>query len=246
MQATASGLIEAIKNTFTSASEWDKIPLPEPYWDGTKWVKKGTGLYNYGGGGIGGWGSLCGTPNGACAVLGLMGLPSAAASELMGWYQLASIPDEKWGNELAGYVTPVPYQSVPAIEHDHYVPTVAHSQLCHTSISTFCDANGIALGANAAGLPYMDPSKADRCGKLCGDTAYKAAELINEIILYSSITPQYELPAAVAACLHCHNDSSSDVNRYDISGKLDCNICHINPTTVGRRHPYHGGGGGMR
>jgi len=246
MQATASGLIEAIKNTFTGASEWDKIPLPKPYWDEENgvWKKAGTGLYNYGGGGIGGWGSLCGTPNGACAVFGLMKIYSQCASELMGWYQLASIPSEIW---TTPYTTPEQYGSIPTIPHNHYVPTVAHSQLCHTSISKFCDVNGIALGSNPAGLPWEDPSKTDRCGKLCGDTAYKAAELINEMIEYGEIAPQYELPAAVAACLHCHNDSTSDVNRNDISGKLDCTICHTDPTTVGRRHPYHhGGGGGMR
>jgi hypothetical protein len=196
-------------------------------------------LYNYGGGGIGGWGSLCGTLNGACAVLNLMNIHGKCSSELMGWYQTASIPSDRWATP---YTTEAPWKIVTSLDHENYTPTVANSQDCHVSISKFCAVNGIALGANPAGLPYTDPNKGDRCGKLCGDVAARAAELINEVILYGSVTPQYELPATVAACLHCHNDSTSDVNRKDISGKLDCTICHTDPTTVGRRHPYGCGG----
>lgn len=171
-----------------------------------------------------------------------MALPSSLAKELMGWYQLAEIPSARWATP---YTTPEEYKGITTLDHDNYTPTVANSQLCHISISKFCAVNGIALGSNAAGLPYSDPSKTDRCAKLCGDVAAKAAELINEHML-DTFTAEYELPAEVAACLHCHNDKTSDVNRKDISGTLDCTICHTDPTKVGRHHPGgHGGGGGM-
>lgn len=178
--------------------------------------------------------------NAACAVFSLMDLPSSLAKELMGYYQATAFPTDRWATP---YTTPPEYKGISTYDHDNYVQTVAHSQLCHISISTFCAVNGIALGANEAGLPYLDPSKTDRCAKVCGDIAAKAAELINAHMA-GTFAAEYELPAEVAACLHCHNDSSSDVNRKDISGTLDCSICHTDPTTVGRRHPFGGGGGG--
>ncbi len=163
----------------------------------------------------------------------------------MGYYQATAFPTDRWATP---YTTPPEYKSITSYDHDNYVQTVAHSQLCHISISTFCAVNGIALYENGAGLPYEDPSKTDRCAKVCGDIAAKAAELINAHMA-GTFVAEYELPAEVAACLHCHNSSAADKttnpdSRRDISGTLDCRICHTDPTTVNRRHPFGGGGGG--
>ncbi|MBO8127063.1 MAG: C_GCAxxG_C_C family protein, partial [Firmicutes bacterium] len=52
-------------------------------------------MYRYGGGGVALWGTLCGTLNGACAMINLV-VPAAdvgkLCNELLGWYSETALP----------------------------------------------------------------------------------------------------------------------------------------------------------
>ena len=219
MDSAASGLIEAFKIEFDGeVPDWDRIAL---------------GMYYYGSGGIRCWGTLCGIPNGCCALLSLLSLHGPLASEVLGQYSGTEFPTSKlrtlfedpyygYGG-TGGYIwswTPVPDDQVLA-------HTVSHSPLCHVSISKWCYAAGVDLGT----CPWEDedfaPSaKNDRCGKICADMAGYTAELINYYATTSGVETPYVLPEETAECKRCHFKSGNPGDSPAQCGLMDCEECH--------------------
>ena len=50
------------------------------------------GSFNYGGGGVNAWRSICGGPNGGSALLAQMGAPTNVKDEYMAWYEKTTPP----------------------------------------------------------------------------------------------------------------------------------------------------------
>ena len=222
MNGAASGLMEALA-TALPGSDWDQIPF-----GATSWFK-------YGGGGINCWGTLCGVPNGCCAVLNLIGIYTGALGDkVLGYYSQTEFPtsavydayDSSWSGP-----EPIPDDEVLA-------RTVSNSPLCHVSISKWCDAAGVSLAStDEEGRKY----KNDRCGKICADMAAFTAELINDTATY-----EFALNDDTAACMECHTTGSTVAPAQ--CGKMDCAGCHTGEAAiVGSKHPGNigGGGGGM-
>lgn len=161
-------------------------------------------MFKYGAGGAYSWGTLCGALNGALAVI-------AVASE-----KHAEI-----GNELIGWYTKFPF---PSDKHEAYckVPkqntTVSDSPLCHVSVSKWAVANGAKIN---------EAMKKDRCAKVTGDTAAKAAELLNQA-LDGAIVAAYQVPAEFSHCMQCHQGASSMLDNEQ--GKMNCLSCHDDHT----------------
>jgi hypothetical protein len=214
MQSAVSGVMQAFKAEFaTDGTDWDFIPYD---------------MYTYGAGGIGGWATLCGVPNGCIALLNLIGLHNALGSDLLGHYSSTEWPssqlpdlydDAYYGNGGTGGYTWVKH---PLPDVDVLAHTVSNSPLCHISISKWCYAAGVSLTDKGA---YGYEHKNDRCGKLCADLAAYTAELINHYALNGTSADPYTLPAETATCGICHKSNSTETGPAT-TGKMDCVECH--------------------
>lgn len=222
MSAAASGFVEAMQVAH-APSEWDEIPIGPTSW------------FVYGGGGVGGSGSLCGVPNGVCLVLNMCGQHSLA-SKVMDYYSWTPFPTD--AVDLA--YDPDTWHSskqVP-IPLEYLEPTVAESPLCHVSISKYCAAMGVTLAeTDGQGNVY----KNDRCAKIACDVAAFALELMQGVS-YTAHGPSN----ATATCMTCHNSSATSVIPAT-QGNMECAGCHTNEAViVGRNHGKAGGGGPKR
>jgi hypothetical protein len=154
----------------------------------------------YGASGTGSWGTLCGALNGAAAAFGLFyGRKESTEmiDALFRWYEKAELPSFKPSVVMLDFTPP---------------PTVIDSALCHVSVSKWCYETGNDMHSN---------KRTERCARVTGDVARKAAEIINDKILGKNIlsTPGEN----VITCKRCHDkDKDSDIAK----GKMDCGTCH--------------------
>lgn len=177
---------------------------------GYPWTMIPTDMFKYGQGGNAGWGSLCGAQNGASAIM----------SMVLGKDALGAV------GELNGYYTTAP---IPSDKHESYAKfkgqktTVCKTINCHDSVAMWLDATGFNL-KDPEGVAQRD----ERCAKLTGDVAAKAAELLNAKKIDNNFAAVFKAPAGNATCLTCHEPVL-------ISGKqVGCTTCH---TTKASNHP---------
>jgi hypothetical protein len=159
----------------------------------------------YGSGGIGGIGSVCGTIN-ACGLL--FNLFAKSQQDLFSLCQEASLWYEN--AELPAYKPIKPKEDIPIVR------SVAHSNLCHLSSTSW---------ANASGLKLMTPQHFERCNRLVADVAMKAVSMLNE---YSEgkITLKEKLNAFSQGCLSCHGPEKVKAN---VASGMTCDTCHKDP-----------------
>ena len=164
-------------------------------------------MMKYGAGGVGGWGSLCGTVNGGAAIIGLFERDDKRrenlVAQLFSWYETTELPM---------------YQPKVAQDSSATPKTVAGSVLCHVSAGKWCSESG-----NEVGSPEMK----ERCRQLTADVAGKTVELLNanlhEPCKFAGLSPE------VKSCLSCHNKEL-----HDTMGKMQCNSCHHQ---LSKKHP---------
>jgi hypothetical protein len=199
--------------------------------DGTDWDFVPYDMYLYGGGGIGGWATLCGIANGCPALCNLIGLHGALGSDILGhyasseWPITATLPDLYYDDNGYG---PTNYPSewaaakTPMSRDDVLANVIPYSPLCHVSISKWCYAAGVHLGTmGTEGFQH----KNDRCGKLASEMAGYTAELINYYALNGASGDTYVIPTDTADCQVCHVKGSTDKGAAQL-GKMDCLECH--------------------
>ncbi len=155
-------------------------------------------MMDWAGAGVVGFGTLCGTLNGASAAIGLICDSQDArafVSDLMTWYSETALPT----NELA------PTGDLPQ--------SVAASNLCHVSLTHWCRTSGFASGS---------PERLERCSRVSGDVAAKAVQMLNEGAL------GLQVPAAKTTCRSCHYMGPDyDAGQFT-HGEMNCLTCHIN------------------
>jgi len=170
-------------------------------------------MMNYGGGGVKGWGTLCGTLNAAAAVISLVRDSKSSTpiiNELMGWYTEALLPGDKSNM----------YAESGAFAVDKGIKTLTQNQsgspLCHVSVTMWCRTAGFEIGS---------PEQIERCARVAGDVAAKAVGLLNaqEDGLFQA---EYVMPASTAECLECHGPEK-EVACAD--HKMLCVQCHGMP-----------------
>jgi hypothetical protein len=159
-------------------------------------------LFKYGHGGVGGYGSVCGTLNGAAALIGLLitdkNVQDKMITDLFWWYEKEPLP-------LFSPSTPA-YDHIP-------VKSVSNSVLCHASNTNWC---------KTAGFKVDSKERKERCRRMTADVTMKVTTSLNEIFENAYIT-SVQPDETVNTCLICHG-SEGKVNNTAV--KMNCNSCH--------------------
>jgi hypothetical protein len=194
--------------------------------DAANWATIPKNLFNYGGGGVNGWGTLCGTCNGSAAIIKMMKkstgpVDSTLVDGALEYYAGTPLPTN--GTEISarrGGWTP----SRTVLPN---VPTsTAHSQLCHASLSEWMMTSGAQDGS---------VEQKDRCAKACFDMAFHTVELLNAW-LADGTKPATAWAANIAACAPCHLPSKNPDNTTKpavapMKSKMTCDSCHDESAT---------------
>jgi hypothetical protein len=154
-------------------------------------------MMDWGGAGVVGFGTLCGTLSGACAAIGLVcdGRDARAfVSDLLTWYSETALPTNAHA----------PGGALPQ--------SVAGSNLCHVSLTRWCRSSGYASGS---------PQRAERCARLAGDVAAKTAEMLNRG------APGLEKPSEKTVCRACHYMGPDYEAGQFTHGEMNCLTCHV-------------------
>jgi len=168
---------------------------------GTPWDTLPVDMFKYGKGGTFNWGTLCGALNGSLYVINL-----ATGTSV-----------DQLGNELIGWYTTNPFPSSLMDSYARFTrvrQSVSDSPLCHLSVGKWCQATHSEISSD---------EKKDRCAKVAGDTAAKAAELINAWKA-GTFKGVYAPNAVFTSCLSCHNGATSQLDNEQ--GLADCTECH--------------------
>lgn len=187
MYAVFRGLVE----TWGAARSASSVPFP-------------FAMMDYGHGGSGGYGSLCGALNGAAAAISLFEpaprLRDVLIVDLYKWYESAALP----------HFQPASGAALPT--------SVAGSVLCHASISRWCGASKED--------PYS-ASRGERCRRLSADVTARTAEQLNRHLR----EPRREtaIPTDAAGdCLQCHAPKGRP--EVTVRTLMSCTACHHVPT----------------
>jgi len=169
-------------------------------------------MMRYGDSGANGWGSLCGSLNGAMAAIGLFASTSATRAALC----------DELGNYYERTMLPI-FKPTDADEAEVMPQTIANSVLCHISSGKWVEL---------AQVRSDSPERTERCSRLSADIARKAAEILNlNIAALNSKdvkpTVEYKRPEPTATCVSCHDKKGTN---SDIIGKASCNECHPDKT----------------
>jgi len=171
-------------------------------------------MFIYAKGGMVGWASLCGAVNGASCAINMVTNEEDSTklvNELLGWYTKATFPSDTSnqyavnGEYLVGGKTSA-----------ELAQSVSGSILCHASVTNWCKMSGYASGAD---------ERSERCGRLAGDVAAKAVELLNQHA-EGTFVPVFEIPSEAQYCRTCHSKGKDYELGQFTRGKMNCGICH--------------------
>ncbi len=179
------------------------------------------GLLQYGFGGVVGWGTICGSLQGGIMIMNMVVKNKKDWEELgrmlLRWYETTPFPSKKI-NEYA-----VKHELyVKKLKSDKWLPqSVSGSVLCHVSVGKWCERSGYASGSK---------ERSERCGRLTGDVAARAVELLNAYFeggmeAVKEIS-KFKLSATTAACRNCHYKGKDYEIGQFTRGYLQCESCH--------------------
>lgn len=159
-------------------------------------------LFKYGHGGVGGYGSVCGTLNGAAALIGLFitdkTVQDKMIADLFRWYEKEPLPEFS-----------------PNSPNLDFLPekSVSNSVLCHASNTNWC---------KTAGFKVDSEERKERCRRMTADVSMRVAASLNAVIENSYIA-SVQNDETVNTCVTCHGNEGK-VNNTAV--KMSCNPCH--------------------
>ena len=181
---------------------------------GEPYISFPTMFMKYGEGGVVGWGSLCGGLNGSCAAINLVAGENykPLVNELTAWYSTTPMPTEISNNYAVNHEFLVTeYKSDKALAQ-----SVSNSTLCHASVTNWCKASGFASGSS---------ERSERCGRLTGDVAARAVELLNSLA-DGEFEAVISLSEDTQTCRTCHSKGKDYELGQWTRGKESCTSCH--------------------
>jgi hypothetical protein len=174
----------------------------------------------FGGGGVAGYGSICGAALGGVLIINSIVSDASARTgmltELLRWYEGFAFP---------AYVPVAIDAAETGTTKDFSASGVAalqrapQSHLCHSSVSDWCAANGVSAGG---------ADKKARCARLTADVAGKAAEMVNTYLAGTGTWTAPAIDAQSATCLGCHPGSSTV---QPVASGMKCGSCHTDKLT---------------
>jgi hypothetical protein len=163
-------------------------------------------MFEYGKAGIHGWGTLCGSLNGAAACFQILSkTPAPLTTALFTWYEREALPDY-----------------LPKGAKFPNIPVVAGTPLCHLSVSHWC---------KAAGKKVSSQERAERCGALSASVARKAVLLL--AAQHAGEALPVALSERAQTCGGCHEQGGFLENTRS---KMDCTSCHWTGPVPGDVH----------
>ena len=193
------------------------------------WATLPNNIFRFGGGGIAGWGTICGTLNGAAAILGMLVSTGAhrvtLTDAIFQYYAKTALPTNNAYLSTQGQLGSLGAWTPATLPQNNVPTSVADSPLCHSSLVQWTMATGIKDAS---------PGQKDRCGKASFDVAYKLTELLNAYFaaITASATPApgaVALDPSVTACRTCHVTYTG--------ARMGCTSCHDMTTTDGHFLP---------
>lgn len=200
------------------------------------WLKIAKGLFNYGGGGINSWRSICGCTNAGANVIKLATGISGNIDEYLRWYEKTLLPtNATYVDYASGEWTPAGDSPTAApsagwgsatnqlaIPYNNAPKSKAGSVLCHASLTNWRIAGGQWEATHTG-------AQSERCGKLCYDSVYKQATMINAWM--AGTTYAGTLDASYSSCGEgtgsaCHGTTSGAYGNPYAQAKMKCDSCH--------------------
>jgi hypothetical protein len=203
----------------------------------------------FGGGGVAGYGSICGAVLGGVLLTNMVvqnpttppqdetkpqDVRANLMTELMRWYETYEFPayvptqvdakEHANADPAAALVTTLPFGNDPAVGNPESMRLAPGSHLCHASVSGWCAAQHVS----AAG-----PDKLARCARLTADVAGKTAEMLNQYLGSDRLTFAVTSQNGTTGCTTCHTkDKASDPLATpvrlgpSVASGMSCTSCH--------------------
>ncbi len=166
-------------------------------------------MMEYGHGGVGGYGTICGALNGAAALMGLFvadkKMRDLMTIDLFKWYEKTELP----------VFTP----KKPLLDHTPG-KSVAESVLCHASMISWTKASDNRVESQ---------QRKERCRRLTADVAFRLNIVLNQF--HEKNCPLAHInDTETQSCLNCHG---SDGKLGNTASNMNCASCH--DTSLGHR-----------
>ncbi|TKB48161.1 cytochrome C [Ferrimonas sediminicola] len=186
-----------------------------------------TNITVYGGGGVNGWGSICGCVNAsAMAVNMLAGVDRAAVIDaVFRYYEKTPMPrgDSDFLNSIGAPTRQA--DDGELLNAELIGQSVANSILCHTSVTNWSAAS--KFGAKHA-------AKLERCAQITAEIAFITVEFLNQSLV-GTLSAERGAEGNVE-CAACHKPTALEPDGYvaaDVNAKVECQTCHSSHEQLG-------------
>jgi hypothetical protein len=184
-------------------------------------------MFRYGGGGVAGWGTICGTLNGSSQLFDILLFDPKKPKD----YQIPINHLLEWYSN----------QSFPSRDHDSYAKfknqaqSAAKSPLCHVSVTTWINT---ARKMDSPNIRALSPERADRCAKVTGDVAGYVAQMLNNYFNGKDFLAFDPGKSEYGACISCHTDTQNAYNP-NVKAEMNCRTCHVDLNKIDpATHPF--------